>query len=452
MKIIIAGAGRIGGTLAEVLSEEGHDITVIDCDSETIAHVSGDMDVICLEGSATDPDVLREAGAEEADLLIAATERDEVNMVCGIAAKKLGTGYVIARVRDPQYLGKTAFLQDAFGITFLVNPEYECAREISRVLHFPGAARVDTFSRGSIEIAEYRVPENSPLKGIVLKDLGRVFGAKVLVGLAERDGEAIIPNGSFVIRERDRLSLTGTSGELRKFFGRIGAYKKPVRSVMIVGGGRISVYLARLLNESGIQVSVIEENRKRCDTLCELLPEARIICGDASRSDVLLEENIREKDAFAALTGDDGNNIVTAIYARKQGVWKTVVQVNHEHFAEMLEYSDQDCLITPKEVVVQIITRFVRAIGNSADCSAMESLYKLADGKAEAIEFIVEPGLSFTGIRLRDLKLKPDILIAAIIRENRSIMPDGTAEILPGDHVVVVSKADRIRDLNDIAL
>jgi len=452
MKIVIAGYGRIGGALAEVLCREGHDVSVIDIDTETIDNASGETDVICIVGSATDPDVLREAGAEHADLLIAATEKDEVNMVCSIAAKKLGTRHVIARVRDPQYLGKTAFLQDAFGISILVNPEYECAKEISRVLRFPGAARVDTFSRGSIEIAEHSVPANSPLEGMALKDISGRFGTKILVGLVERDGEAIIPNGAFVIGVGDRLSLTGTAAELRRFFYSIGAYKKPVKSVMIMGGGRISVYLTRLLSESGIRVSIIEENRERCETLCELLPEARIICGDAARSSVLLEENIQEKDAFAALTEDDGNNIITSIYARNLGVWKTVIQVNHEHFAEMLSYSDQDYLITPKEVVVQIITRYVRAISNSAGCSTMETLYKLGAGDAEAVEFIVDENVSFTGKKLRDLHLKQDVLISAIIRGNKSITPDGSAEILAGDHVVVVSTAGWLKNINDIVI
>lgn len=452
MKIVISGYGRIGGALAEVLCQEGHDVSVIDTDGETIEHASGETDVICILGSATDPDVLREAGAEQADLLIAATQKDEVNMVCSIAAKKLGTKHVIARVRDPQYLGKTGFLQEAFGISILVNPEYECAKEISRVLRFPGAARVDTFSRGSIEIAEHSVPENSPLEGMALKDLSVRFGAKILVGLVERDGEAIIPNGVFVIRQGDRLSLTGTASELRKFFYSIGAYKKPVRSVIIMGGGRISVYLTRLLAESGIRVSVIEENRERCEELCELLPEARVICGDAARSSVLLEENIQDKDAFAALTEDDGNNIITSIYARNLGVWKTVIQVNHEHFAEMLDYSDQDYLITPKDVVVQIITRYVRAISNSAGNSTMETLYKLGAGDAEAVEFTVDETVPFTGIKLRDLHLKPDVLITAIIRGNKSIIPDGSAEILPGDHVVVVAAAGWLKTINDIAV
>ena len=240
MKIMIAGAGRIGSSLAEGLSAEGHDITVIDRDTETIEHVSNDVDVICLEGSATNPDVLLEAGAADADLLIVATEQDEVNMVSSVAARKLGTKHIIARVRDTEYLGKAEFLRDAFGISLLVNPEYECAKEISRILRFPSAARVDAFSKGSVEIVEYKVAPGGKLAGIQLKDLHKTFDARVLVSLAEREGDVIIPKGDFTIREDDVLSITGSSKELRRFFVAIGAYIRPVKNVMITGGDRTS--------------------------------------------------------------------------------------------------------------------------------------------------------------------------------------------------------------------
>lgn len=450
MKIIIAGAGRVGGTLAEVLSKEGHDVAVIDRDGETISHVSGDADVICIEGSATDADVLLEAGAETADLLIAATQKDEINMVCSISARKLGTKHVIARVRDPEYIGKTEFLQDAFGISFLVNPEYECAKEISRVLRFPGAARVDNFSRGSLEIAEHRVAEGGPLVGTALKELNHRFGSRILVALVERGGEAVIPDGDFVLEADDRLSLTGTAKEVRKFFSAVGAYRKPVKSVIIMGGSRIAVYLTQILSESGILVSVIEESRERCDELCELIPNARVICGDATKRDVLLEEGIKGKDAFVALTDDDGNNIITSIYSHSLGVGKTVVQVNKEHFAEMLDFSELDCVVSPKDVVIQIITRYVRAMSNSVEYGSIETLYKLSDGKAEAIEFVVGENTSVTGIPLKDMHLKPDVLISAVIRNNRCIIPDGTTQMLPGDHVVIVTTAGWLKDINDI--
>ena len=298
MKIIVVGAGKVGYSVAKILSEEGHDITVIDRDPETITHLSNELDVICVEGSATNHETLLGAGAAEADLLMAATQQDEVNMVCGITARKLGTKHVIARIRDTEYLRQTEFLREVLGLSITINPEYECAKEIARILRFPSAARVDTFSKGSVEIVEHRVREHGKLDGMQLKDLSSVCGAKVLVSVVERGGEAIIPNGEFNLHAGDRLSITGATKELRKFFMAMGQYKRPVRNVMIMGGSRIAVYLTRLLQESGIGVSVIDRNPERCEHLCDILPGANIVCGDATRSEVLLEEGIRTTDAL----------------------------------------------------------------------------------------------------------------------------------------------------------
>lgn len=451
MKIIIAGAGRIGGTLAEVLCDEGHDITVIDNDPDTIEHISVDADVICILGSATDSDVLSEAGAEKADLLIAATQSDEVNLVCGISSKKLGTKHVIARVRDPQYLGKAEFLQNTFGITLAVNPELECAKEISRILRFPGASRVDSFSKGSAEIVEHRITAGGPLDGLALKDLYPKFGAKILISLVERNGDAVIPNGQFVLKGEDRLSITGAPNELKKFFTATGAYKKPVKTVIIMGGGRISVYLSRILCDSGMSVSVIEIDRDRCDDLCQLLPDVRIIFGDATKSDVLLEEKVGSSDAFVALTGDDGKNIITSMYASSCGAGKTIVKVNHEHFAGMIYESPLSSIIVPKDVVTEQIIKYVRALSNSSESSSIETLYKLADGSAEAIEFRIPEDSVLTGIPLKDLKLKKDVLIAGITRENKFIVPDGSSVIYPGDNAVVVTASGWLKEFDEIA-
>ena len=335
MKIIVVGAGKVGYSVAKILSEEGHDITVIDRDPETITHLSNELDVICVEGSATNHETLLGAGAAEADLLMAATQQDEVNMVCGITARKLGTKHVIARIRDTEYLRQTEFLREVLGLSITINPEYECAKEIARILRFPSAARVDTFSKGSVEIVEHRVREHGKLDGMQLKDLSSVCGAKVLVSVVERGGEAIIPNGEFTLHAGDRLSITGATKELRKFFMAMGQYKRPVRNVMIMGGSRIAVYLTRLLQESGIGVSVIDRNPERCEHLCDILPGANIVCGDATRSEVLLEEGIRTTDAFVALTGDDGDNIITSLYAKKRAVGSIVTKVNREHFTEI---------------------------------------------------------------------------------------------------------------------
>ncbi|MBR5093977.1 MAG: Trk system potassium transporter TrkA [Oscillospiraceae bacterium] len=449
MKIIIAGAGKIGHSVAAVLADEGHDITVIDQDPDTIQLLSNSLDVICVEGSATDPEMLREAGAESADLLLAATEHDETNMVCGISARKLGTQHVIARIRDPEYLHQTEFLREALGLSVIVNPEYACAKEISRILRFPGAARVDAFSKGSVEIVEHKIGPSGKLEGVPLKELSRRFGAKVLVALVERGGDALIPNGDFVLKAGDRLSITGDARELRRFFQSIGQYKRPVRQVMIMGGGRIAVYLTRLLQASGIAVTLVEKDRARCEELCDLTPEAHVVCGDATRSEVLQEDGLSSADAFVALSGDDGDNIIASLYAKSCAVDKIVIKVERSYCASILESAGLDSIVSPKEIVAQQLARYVRALTDSMG-SSMETLYRLADGKVEALEFKVREGSACTDIPLKDLKLRPNILIGAIIRDSVSIIPDGNTRILPGDHAVIVTAAGRLKDLDSI--
>ncbi|MEA5153039.1 MAG: Trk system potassium transporter TrkA [Oscillospiraceae bacterium] len=449
MKIIIAGAGKIGHSVAEILSEEGHDITVIDRDPDIISLISNALDVICVEGNATNPETLLEAGVDQADLLLAAMEHDEVNMVCCISASKLGTKHVIARIRDPEYLRQTRFLREALGLSFIVNPEFECAKEISRILRFPSAVRVDEFSKGSVEIIEHRVRDGGRLDGMQLKLLPAQFGAKVLVGVVERGGDAVIPNGDFVLRGGDKLSITGTARELRRFFTAAGQSRKPVRKVMIMGGGRIAVYLTKMLQECGMEVTVVERSLERCDLLGDLIPEAHIVHGDATRSDVLLEDGLPAADAFVALTGDDGDNIITSMYAKNCMDGKVVAKVNRAHFSEILENSGLDSIVTPKELVAQQLARYARAMNNSIG-SSMETLYKLADGKVEALEFKVGEDSKCVGVPLKTLKLRPNILICAIVRGSVSIIPDGDTKILPGDHAVIVTAAGRLTDIDAI--
>lgn len=449
MKVIIVGAGKIGLSVARILSDEGHDVTVVDKNPEKVRLVSNELDVICVEGSATSADTLRTAGAAQADLLMAATRNDEVNMVCGITARKLGTQHVIARIRDPEYMDQTTFLQEALGLSTIINPEYECAKEISRLLRFPEAVRVDAFSKGSAEIVELKVTAESALNGMQLKALSRVCGAKVLVCVVERGGEAFIPNGEFTLAAGDRLNVSGAAAELRRFVVAVGNNRKPVRRVMIMGGGRIAVYLTRLLHDCGMSVTIIERDAKQCRLLCDLVPDTHVIAGDGTRSDVLLEEGIKTVDAFVALTGDDGGNIITSLYANHCAVPKIISKVNREHYAEVLEGSGLDCIVAPKELVAQQLARYVRAMSNSVGGS-METLHRLADGKVEALEFCVDEGAACVGIPLRELELKPNILISAVIRDNRCIIPDGGTVIQPGDHAVIVTAAGRLDSIDGI--
>ena len=448
MKIVIAGAGVIGGSVAEALAEEGHDLTVIDCNPDTVRHLSNTLDVICVEGDAADPELLREAGAADADLVVAATEKDEVNMVCGTVSHCLGAGHVIARIRDPRYLHQTEFLRTALGLSQIVNPEYVCARQISRILRFPSAARVVTFSKGSVEIVEHRVPENGALCGLKLSELSGRFQSHVLIALVERDGKPLIPNGDTVLQAGDRLSITGSSEDLRRFFHEIGEYRKPVRRVMIVGGSRTAVYLTRLLQENNIDVTIVERDRNRCEELCDLIPKAHVVFGDCTHADVLLEDGILAADGFVSLTGDDGDNIITSLYARSCSVSKVVTKINREHFADVLSDSGLDSIVSPKELVAQQLARYVRALSNSSG-SSVETLYRLSNGAAEVLEFRVQEDAACTLKPLRELKMRPDVLIIAVIRGNKSIRPDGSTRILPGDHAIVVT-THRLSSLDDI--
>ena len=449
MKIIIAGAGKIGYAIAQALSQEGHDITVIDKNAAAISKASNELDVICMEGSATNAENLVEAGAKDADILVAATMSDEVNMICGISARKLGTPHVVARIRDTEYLVQSEFLREALGLSVVVNPEFECAKEISRMLRFPSSVRVVSFSKGSVEIVDHRVEQGDRLDGMTLKELGRLIDGNVLISVVERDGKAIIPNGDFVLCSGDKLSISGSPKGLRKFFADLGKQKKRVKTVMIMGGGRTAVYLANLLEESGMTVTILERNRERCEQLCDLAPKANIINGDATRGDVLMEEGIRTVDAFVALAGEDGDNVITSLYARACNVDTVITKVNREHFAEITEKYGLDRVVAPKDLVAQKLALYVRAMDASKG-SSMETLYKLADGKVEALEFKVNEDSRCIGKTLRELQLRSGILVCALIRGSRSIIPDGNTQILPGDHAVVVSAAGRLSALDDI--
>lgn len=449
MKILIAGMGKIGCSIAEILSDEGHDISVVDQNSEAITMVSNNLDVLCFEGNAANPQVLAEAGAAQADLVVAVSEKDEVNMICAIIARKLGAGHAVARVRDPEYLSQGHFFADALGLSLIVNPEYECAQEISRILRFPGAVRVDTFSKGRMEIVEYRVCPGDGLEGLQLKELPALFGAKILVSLVERGRDAIIPNGSFILKQGDRLSISGSSDQLKKFFSAIGQNFKKVRRAIIVGGGRISVYLARLLHEAGISVTVIESDHERCRTLCELIPHARIVWGDATNSQVLLEEGLSSADAFVSLTGNDGVNIVCSMYAKTQADMKIVTKVNRSHFLHILDDFGLESVVAPRELVTDQLVRYVRAMDNCLG-SGIQSLYRLAEGKVEALEFLVGEDSGCVGLPISQLRLKPDIIICALIRKSGCIIPDGSTIVMPGDHAVIVCRAGKLRSLDEI--
>lgn len=455
MKIVLVGAGKVGYAAAKLLSSEGHDVTVIEQSEEKIARISDALDVGCLEGSGTDFELLEEAGIASADVLIAAAGSDEANLVCcaaaqRIAAEKHNTSLkTVARVRDPQYLRQTRRLADAFGISLVFNPELEAASEMARILQFPSVVGVDTFSGSRLELVEYVVGPEAKLDGVVLKDLGRKFSARVLVCTAERAGAVIIPNGSFVIRTGDRLSIAAERKEIRRFFKETGSYRKPVQNAILFGGGRIGVYLAAQLTEAGIRTTVIERDMDRCAELGNLLPKADIVCGDGTKRDLLDEEHLSQKDAFAALSDDDEDNIIVSLYAGSVGVGKVITKLNDTHLSEMLSGMGLDCVVTPKELVAQILARYVRALSN-AGADGVEALYRIAGNRAEALEFRVGERSGLAGRQLRDLKLRRGILIAALLRGDKCIIPNGSDFVYAGDRAVIVTTAQGLEKLDSI--
>ena len=450
MNIIIAGVGQVGMQIAQRLTGEGHDITLIDRNSDKLETASNELDVICCLGSVTSLETLNEAGAQKADILIVSTDSDEVNMICALAARRLGAKYTVARIRNPEYLPQRKFLREAVGLSVIINPEYECAREISRMLRFSNAIRVELFSNGSAEILDFCVPEGSPLIGLSLRECSSRYRAKVLVAAAVRENQAQIPNGDFVLCAGDKLSLMGEDREIRSFLSAAGYNTNRVKNVLIMGGSRTGAYLAELLAKDGISVSVLERSEERCNELFDLIPHASIICGDGTKDEVLLEEGIRGADAFVALTGNDGDNIVTAMYAKHCGVPKAVVKVEHRHFSDMLEGDSGDTMVSPAEIVSKQIVDFVRAISNSSGLHSIETIHKLANGQIEAVEFKVGSGARCVGIPLKELSMPKDVLIIAITRGKNTIIPSGSTVIEDGDYVVAVAPAGTLKDINGI--
>lgn len=446
---MIAGAGKVGFALASQLSSEGHDITVIDDREDRISNASNTLDVISMEGNACSFTLLEEARVRETELFIAATGRDETNMIACAAARHLGAGCTLARIQDPIYMSEREHLRKGFGIQALFNPDLETAREISRILRFPTAVRVETFAKGGAELVEYRIPAGSPLEGLSLAQLPRRFHARVLVCAVERGGEICIPNGSFVLGCGDRLSISGDRAQLRTFFIAVNAYKRPVRSAMLLGGSRIAVYLARQLTEIGMRVVLIERDRARCEQLCELLPRASIRCGDGTRREVLEEEGIGDMDALVALTGDDEDNIILSMYANACRVEKVVTKVSSEHFLQMLSQSGLDCFVCPKLLAAAQIVQYVRAMDNASG-SVVEALYRLVDGRVEALQFPVEAGSRCCGRALKELKLRPDLLIGAVIQGGVCRIPTGDTVMRAGDRAVVVTTRGGLRNLDAV--
>lgn len=450
MKIIIAGCGKIGITLVENLVNEGHEVVALDSNPDAITDITNVYDAMGVCGSATDCDTLAEAGVEKADLFVAATDADELNMLSCFLAKRMGAAHAIARIRKPEYNDQNlGFMRQQLDLSMSINPEQLAAQELFKVLKLPSAMTVETFSRRNFEMVELRLRPESPMDGLSLSELRKKYAAKFLVCVVQRGEEVYIPDGSFVLRAGDRIGVTATPTEIHRFLRMVGVMQKQAKSVMILGASRMAYYLAKMLLDNGTTVKIIDQDRDRCRQFCDLLPGATMIHGESIQQELLLEEGIGSVDAFVALTGIDEENILMAFYANAQNVPKVVAKINHNQLAAMADNLGLDCIISPKKVVVDVLLRYVRALENSIG-GQVETLYKLMDGRAEALEFKVQADFEALQIPLKVLALKKDILIAGIVRGRKNIIPSGEDVILAGDRVIILAAGRAISTLSDI--
>ncbi len=452
MNIIIAGDGKVGSMLTRQLSTEGYDVTVIDSDIKVLQASVERYDVISVHGNCASMSVLQQAGVKDADLLIAATNADEVNLLCCTTAHALNPKlHTIARIRNPEYTEQIYRMRDVFGLSMVINPENQAAAEIDRLLKYPGFLRRDTFAKGRTEIVELRVDASSKLCNVRLMDLRSIVKCQVLACTVLRDGSAIAPKGDFVLREGDRVFFTALSQNLTTLLKNLGILTRRVRSVTLCGGDRISYYLAKRLQNSGISVQIIEKDHAHCEELCEQLPEASIIHGDITEQDLLESEGLAQTDALVTLTGQDELNMIVSLYGVSRGVPQVITKLGNTGNRSVIDSLSLGSVISPRELVCSNIVRYVRAMENQT--GAAISVHTIADGQAEAMEFLVDEQTKFMRLPLKQIKLKKNILLVSIAHGASTEIANGDSVFELGDTVVVVNTATEdtvIRQLNDI--
>ena len=451
MKIIIVGCGKVGTTLAEQLNRENHDITLIDCDSEALQSISDSTDVMSVTGNGAVYQVQMEAGIKEADLLIATTNSDELNMLCCLIEKKAGTCHTIARIRNPEYSAEINYIREELNLSLAINPELAAAREIARLLRFPNAIKIELFAKGRIELLKFLIPKDSILDRMKVMDVVSRLKSNVLICAVERGDDVVIPDGNFEMKGGDKISFIAPHAECADFFRKAGIENNTVNSAMFVGGGKLTVYLAKALADTKIKIKIIEQDEERCRSLSELLPHAMIIHGDGSDQKLLLEEGIRQTEAFASLTGFDEENILLSLYAASQSRAKLITKVNKIAFENVINALNLGSVIYPKMLTADIILQYVRAMQNSMG-SNIETLYKIVADKAEALEFRVRGDSPVLGIPLEKLRTRNNLLVACINRNGRIIMPRGKDTLEAGDTVIIVTTHTGLNDLKDILM
>ena len=450
MKITVIGCGKIGCAVIDSLLAEGHEIVAVDNDPDVLSDITNVYDVITVCGSATDSDTLTEAEVDKSELVIAVTGEDEINMLSCFIAKRLGASQTIARIRNPEYNDKSlGFLKKELALSMTINPESLVAKEMFNVLKLPGAVKVETFSRGNFERSELKLKENSLLDNISLMELKKKHPDNYLVCAVERGGELFIPDGNFVLKSGDKIGLTASSVEIQRLLKKLGLMQKQARNVMILGATRTSYYLSKLLIAGGNTVKLIDADAARCKDFSKLLPGAVIINGDPARQELLLEEGIGSVDALVALTGMDEENILLSYFAIMQNVPKVIAKINRTEFLPTAARLGIETIASPIRSVADVTVRYARALENSLG-SKVETLYKLMNGNAEALEFEVTADSKIIKTPFRNLPTRKNVLIAGIIRGRKTIIPSGDDMIMPGDRIVIISGGGRLNDLSDI--
>lgn len=451
MNIVIIGGGTVGSAVCAQLSrDKKQNITVVDTDIKALNELSARYDVFGVVGNGADVSILRKAGADKAELLIAAASEDEVNILCCAAARKLGAAHTVARVRNPEYSELMRLMKGEMNLSLLINPELSAAREIYRILRFPSAAKVETFCRGRVELVEFPVGKDSPLCGATLNDLRGKWNIRFLVCNVLRDGNMYIPSGNFRLQEGDLIAVTAPDEELGAFFKAAGMKKHSARNVLIAGGGRITYYLLSLLQKSKIRGTVIETDSIRCREMIEQYDGYTVLKDDPTNRDLLSEQGLETVDAFLALTDGDEENAVLSVYARQENCQKVITLISDDSYEDFFRGLGLESLISPKSISASSVLRYVRGMRNSAD-SEIEALHPVMGGKAEALEFNVRESIpGVTDVALKDLKPRAGVLIACIVHEEKVIIPTGSDRILPGDTVIVVTTGGQMRSIREI--
>lgn len=450
MKVVVIGNGKVGSNLSYALVGEGHDVTVVDHKAERLTKIQNALDVMCIEGNGATVETQLEAAVDKAGMLIATTPYDELNIMCCLIAKRLGAKKTVSRVRMPEYFRQIDLIREDLGLSMVINPELAMADEIARVLIFSSAEKVEVFGKGKLELVEYRLPQDALVDGLSLQEIYKNVKTKVLICAVQRGEEIFIPGGDFVLRARDRIHVAGSHKNIERFFHSCGFIKEKIKTVMIVGGGCSCYYLAQQLLTIGMKVKIIEKDQERSIKMAELLPKAIIIHGDGTDQELLMEEGVLHVDAFVSLTGIDEENIILSLFASDATQAKVVTKINSDNYIKLASRLGLDCVISSCYLTTSNVLSYVRSLANAAG-SEVESLYHIIGNQAEAIEFRVREVVSgLVGIPLREVRLKKNILICAIIRKREIIIPDGSASIELGDLIVLVSKDYHFSQIKDV--